>query len=281
MKENCPVCNSEDISIKYKLSKYNILSCNYCKLLFNEAGIRDASAQFYDEDYYEKLHKHYFSSKKFRPIFLEAIEQLKDFTYGKKLLDCGCGTGNFLILAESNGYSAHGIDISEYACKIARENNHLKNISVGAFQNTKFRDNEFDIITMFDFLEHCYNPDATLKEAYRILKPYEYLFIETPNEDSIMTTIAGIIYRLSFGLIRKPVELSHPIHHNYHFSNESLTMLLKRNKFKVVFRKNTDLSLKDTDIAQKNLIYNILIRFIYAIQKVFNRGWEQIVYAEK
>ena len=100
-----------------------------------------------------------------------------------KALDIGCGTGHFVLTLEKLGYEAYGIEPSEYAARIGKENFGL-NIKTGTLLDHKFPDNYFHLITMNHVLEHLYNPVETLKEIKRILHPGGIVLIRTPNMDS-------------------------------------------------------------------------------------------------
>jgi ubiquinone/menaquinone biosynthesis C-methylase UbiE len=137
----------------------------------------------FDKNYYEK----YF---KIRQLFLFEIRYLRKRKRTGKLLDIGCGIGNFLFHAEKY-YEAYGVDISSFAIKYARRRLRKTTLIVASANNLPFRDNFFDVVTCFDVLEHIRYPKEALREVYRVLKLRSLLMIRVPNIDSIGVKIKG------------------------------------------------------------------------------------------
>lgn len=94
-----------------------------------------------------------------------------------QILDIGCGTGKNLDMLNKIGYS-YGIDASPEAIKFCKLRK-LNNVSLGKAENTGFNNNSFDLVTMFDVLEHT-SESKTLAEASRIIKSPGYLLITVP-----------------------------------------------------------------------------------------------------
>jgi SAM-dependent methyltransferase len=107
-----------------------------------------------------------------------------------KLLDVGCATGQFLNHMRGAGWDVIGVEFSEYAARYGRETYNI-DIKHGTLETAGFTDNEFDVVTLWDVLEHVPNPKATLQEVVRILKPGGLLAASTPNPDSIEARLFG------------------------------------------------------------------------------------------
>ena len=105
------------------------------------------------------------------------------FKEGAKVLDLGCGPGFYLFGLKNRGYEAYGIEPSDNAAKIGREQLGL-NIKTGTIFDYKFPNNYFHLITMNSVLEHIHNPVEVLTELKRILHPDGIITIKTPNMDS-------------------------------------------------------------------------------------------------
>jgi len=77
--------------------------------------------------------------------------------------------------------SVSGVDFKDLT-----EQNLEKGIdfSCGLFYDTTFSGEPFDLVTMWHFLEHDYDPMRSLKKAYDVLKPGGYLIMEVPRLDS-------------------------------------------------------------------------------------------------
>lgn len=95
------------------------------------------------------------------------------------LLDIGAGTGDFLSVAQNDGWSVSGMEPSEKAKAIA----HKKGVSLA--ENTSgFENHSFDVITMWHVLEHVYDLEAQIIELKRLLKPDGIIIIAVPNFNS-------------------------------------------------------------------------------------------------
>ncbi len=106
------------------------------------------------------------------------------FLSGKsgRLLDVGCGLGFFVKACEKwPQWEAFGCEISTQAADFAREKLGLKNINAGLVEEAGYEPASFDIITLWDVIEHLADPDSFLKHLHSLLKEGGILFIHTPN----------------------------------------------------------------------------------------------------
>lgn len=98
-----------------------------------------------------------------------------------RLLDVGCGAGYFLDAARMAGWQVAGVELSEPAAAAARDGLGLQLYS-GSLHRAAFPDDAFDLVTMFEVLEHMRDPAAALHEAHRVLHHGGLLAIEVPND---------------------------------------------------------------------------------------------------
>lgn len=103
-------------------------------------------------------------------------------TEHKKLLDVGCGTGDFLQVARRGNWSISGIEPDENARAIA--NIKTKNAVTGIEQLLEFNKHEFDVITLWHVLEHLPNLERQVALLKSLLKPNGRLIIAVPNYKS-------------------------------------------------------------------------------------------------
>jgi SAM-dependent methyltransferase len=96
-----------------------------------------------------------------------------------RLLDIGCGNGQFLLEAQSVGWDAVGVDTDSATAEAARSRG--LEIHVGSVEELGLRDASFDAITMAHVLEHLPDPIALLAECRRLLKESGRLWVATPN----------------------------------------------------------------------------------------------------
>jgi 2-polyprenyl-3-methyl-5-hydroxy-6-metoxy-1,4-benzoquinol methylase len=103
-------------------------------------------------------------------------------SYGKKMLDIGCGDGSLIQRLSKKGWDVQGIDFDEKA--VAHCKSKGLNVQAGDLISQKFPAASFDVITWNHVIEHVFNPKEVIAECYRILKPGGRLVIATPNTKS-------------------------------------------------------------------------------------------------
>ena len=111
-----------------------------------------------------------------------------------KLLDIGCGGGRFLNRMKKRGWDVEGIDFDAQATNKVTARYGVKTY-VGDLTQCALPANSFDVITMSQTIEHLYDPNATLHESLRILKPGGLLVITTPNVNSLGAREFGAFWR--------------------------------------------------------------------------------------
>jgi SAM-dependent methyltransferase len=100
------------------------------------------------------------------------------------ILDVGCGNGAALLAMRDLGFTRlAGLEIDATAAQRARESD--LDVRCGELLDADFADETFDLIRMGHVIEHVLDPMATLRRAYRLLKPGGILMGETPNTDCL------------------------------------------------------------------------------------------------
>jgi 2-polyprenyl-3-methyl-5-hydroxy-6-metoxy-1,4-benzoquinol methylase len=112
------------------------------------------------------------------------LRGLPEYISGGKLLDVGCGSGNYLYSLRELGWDVYGMEIDEGAAGYARDRLGLKVFS-GTLEEADFPDAFFDVVTMRQVLEHLSDPSSSLIEVHRVLKPGGRLMVEVPNIASL------------------------------------------------------------------------------------------------
>jgi 2-polyprenyl-3-methyl-5-hydroxy-6-metoxy-1,4-benzoquinol methylase len=177
------------------------------------------------QGYENVIDTEYLETEKFRKAlanrFLRTIER-----YSKKgsLLDIGCFAGFFLELAKKNRWNTFGIEPSIWAASIAKK----KGIKIiGKILTPRIAKKfTFNVITLFDVIEHVDNPKEIIQIAHSLLQKNGVIVIGTPNIDSTFAKIMGKNYPY---LIRMHIIL---------FSPPILKKILEENGFKVIHIEN-------------------------------------------
>jgi SAM-dependent methyltransferase len=150
----------------------------------------------------------------------------------KRLLDVGSGSGLFLELARKRGWSVEGIEISERLSARARERFGVP-VRSGDFTTLALEPKAYDVVTMWDLLEHVLDPIATLAKVRESLAPGGLLVVLTIDSASLFNRIGDLAYRASFGLFSRPLELLYDARHTFYFSRRTLEAVVGRAGFRV------------------------------------------------
>jgi len=130
---------------------------------------------------------------------LNLVREFSDLT-GQHCLDIGAGVGQFLLMLADGGAVCQGIEPSSLRREFARQRFGLKLSWQLAEEPFWFDQHDsFDLITLWDVLEHVNAPVATLQAAFALLKPGGLLFVETDNRDTISYRLSTWVYRLTRG----------------------------------------------------------------------------------
>ncbi len=139
----------------------------------------------------------------------------------KKLLDFGCGTGDFLKVAQEHGWDVLGIEPSSKARAIA--NQKTKEAVFDKDKLFQFKKKQFDVITLWHVLEHLPNLELHLNTFEALLKPNGTLIIAVPNYKSY----DALHYKEFWAAYDVP-------RHLWHFSQEGMSRILNLAKMEVV-----------------------------------------------
>lgn len=163
------------------------------------------------------------SSADFTPI----LSKLERLTPAGKLLDVGCGMGNFLNAALAAGWDAHGVEPSPYASKLAidRFGDRVRN---ELLSTDSFPKETFDAITIWYVLEHVPDPKSVLETANTLLRPGGKLFVAVPNWNYIR------IRRHLISLFIGHPGSVHAHEHLYQYTSCTLRNLLVRTNFEYI-----------------------------------------------
>jgi SAM-dependent methyltransferase len=161
-------------------------------------------APFYRLGYYEgEIYEDYVGTGEARrEEFRKRLDKLKPVIPQRgRVLDCGAAFGFFVEVALAEGYEAEGVELSAEAATQAR----ARSVPVrqGTVEAAGFPANHFDLVTMWDTIEHLTSPRTTVAEIHRILKPGGVVALTTGN----LRSVTAWVYRDRWSLIVPPWHL--------------------------------------------------------------------------
>ena len=193
MTVQCPFCHSEHTELHIKLKDYflsqeefEILKCRQCGLLFTSPRPSDSElGRYYKSDEYLS---HNENKKGLIPFIYNRVKRVniankfKIATSGisaKRLLDFGCGVGDFVSYAQQHGLEVCATDVSADARDAAAKK---LGFSLPSPEDVlEMPDGSFDIITMWHVLEHISNLEKQVFHLNRLLAPGGHLILALPN----------------------------------------------------------------------------------------------------
>lgn len=179
-----------------------------------------------------------------------------------RTLDIGCGDGKYLAwLRDVWGWEVHGVELSAAATRLAREELNL-DIRIGTLEEARFPAEYFDLVTMWDALEHISSPTQELREVARVLKPGGTLRVVVPN----IASWPARIFKGAWAPLLPP-------EHLFHFSTHTLRAYLEKTGFQVermasVGSPHVARSISRMGIANAERISKATIRLTWAMWPV-------------
>ncbi len=198
-----------------------LVQCKRCKFKYVNPRIR---SDLIIKGYSEGTDENFISQAKFREItFDNALKYVEKFTKGNKgkIYDIGTAGGSFLQAAKKRGWEVYGTEPNKWLCDWCKENYNIT-IQQGDLFSNPFDSNFFDVVTLWDVLEHVPDPTKNLNDIKRILKPEGLLIVNYPDIGSWLSKLMGRkwIFLLSV--------------HLFYFDRRTITRMLNKVGFDVI-----------------------------------------------
>ncbi|MFM5833778.1 class I SAM-dependent methyltransferase [Aeromonas caviae] len=259
---SCPICESHATEYFTEKFGFTLSRCTACEHIFcNPMPDKKQLDYYYNSEMKDFENEFFMESFENRvPIFERRLEIIKQYISSGKLLDVGSAIGIFLTAIERQNlaYELYSCDPSASACEQLKE----KFRNVNTFQCMVEELNipsYFDIITMWDTLEHVIDPVNVANKIHSLLKRDGFWFFSTPNTSSFEWMTAG----------KRHVQILPPGHINL-FNPASIKILLEKTGFDLIetytLNGSLDISyvqkLLATDPSFQNSIGTFLSRHI-------------------
>jgi len=171
---------------------------------------------------YEEYRKYYLESR--LAFYKRILPELNRFVRTARLLEVGSGYGYFLEMVSQAGWEAEGVEISNYACQVARSRGckvHQKDLL-----SVPLVSESYDVITMWDVIEHLTNVGEIVERCAALLRPGGALIARTPDGRALRHT-RGFL-KAAYRHLAYPANTAE---HVFHFTPETLSLLMARKDF--------------------------------------------------
>ena len=193
--QRCALCADAETRALFRVDGALIVACRGCGLVRQDTRPL-ATAALYGGAYYATddpkggYANYFLDADVNKRTFRERIQSIER-RYGRKgrLLDVGCALGDFLLEAKAAGWHVEGVEISTFAAQRARARG--LHVTAGRLEELDLPAASFDVITLYDAIEHLTDPVATLAAARRLLVPGGLLHLVTPNVGGVQARLLG------------------------------------------------------------------------------------------
>lgn len=212
----CPVCGGNSFTHLFKKREEPFVMCDACSLvLINPRPVFEEVLETYNTNYSRDYAKK--AEKKLKRSLRRVNLVKRDFSSEGYWLDVGCSAGFVVKAASQAGYNAFGIDVEPWGINFGKTKLGLDNLSVGLIEEQDYSNKQFDVISLYDVIEHVPDLNILIKELKRILAPDGVIDIITPDLGHFRTT--------------KPLcdwkEIK-PSEHLYYFDKKTLNSLFNK-----------------------------------------------------
>jgi SAM-dependent methyltransferase len=191
------LCDGTRLDHAFTVTGQRLVRCAGCTLLMSEPQPSAAElAAIYDADYFLGAPTPEGRAQMAGLKAATARGYLGDLrryrgSHGGRLLEIGCGTGDFLAEAQAAGFDVAGVEVSADAVRAARARVGESAVHLGELPDVAPGLGTFDVCVLWDVLEHARNPLDLLREARALLRPDGVLALATPSLDSWSARLLG------------------------------------------------------------------------------------------
>jgi 2-polyprenyl-3-methyl-5-hydroxy-6-metoxy-1,4-benzoquinol methylase len=291
----CKACRGENITLAFIKKDVEYYKCRDCNFVFVPSKYRTKIdyREYKNEAVYHEIVRgnNWLKTQRHRL----RVKLLKRYERNCHLLDVGSGWGHFLKTAIDMGYVGDGVELSSYPHKYSTENLGLSVTNENLFDIDPRH--KYDIVTMWDVLEHIDDADGAIMKVNDLLRNGGYFVFQIPQWDGWLSkklgqdwhsigvdhvnyfsasNIGKILVRNGFELVSIKTSIEVKLYVMYHFLN-------KKNKGKRVSAAERQAHYnKKVDRPRWQLRLMVLTHnLIYRLLQILRMGDEMIVIAKK
>ncbi len=181
-----------DVNRRLTSEKFNYYQCLGCGLIFLSPVPNDLGG-YYPRDYYSipaSLEQLTFQAQSDR----YKIDLVRKFASGGRLLEIGPAYGSFAFLARQAGFEVHTIEMDEECCRFLSEVVGVRAIHSAQAAQALAAAGPYDVIALWQVIEHLPDPWQVLEAAARQLLPNGILVVATPNPEAFQLRLFGVFW---------------------------------------------------------------------------------------
>jgi len=225
----CRFCGCKEASPLDQLFAHGMVKCQGCSLIYrNPPPTSQDLARAYSGDRTDLTQEERVGERRKQHF----NRLLKHAGVPGRLLDVGCGCGFFLKLAQEAGWEAIGVDLNPKAITYAKERLRV-NALLGDLRDIHFPDGSFNLVTLWNVLDHVSDPVNLLLEVHRVLNDDGRVLIRIPNADwhYLNLRLASFLRHLGWSKVFEERPHIIFIFHQTNFSPFNLRLALNRSGF--------------------------------------------------
>jgi 2-polyprenyl-3-methyl-5-hydroxy-6-metoxy-1,4-benzoquinol methylase len=234
----CPTCGSGEARHELAKDHMHLVRCAACDLVY--------VSPTFDEAHYREV----YASKAYQDIVRDLGVTSHDYRverFGRervglmarhltspvpRYLDVGCSTGFVVEAARTAGWDAIGIDLNPSAIEFGKTRG--LDLRTVALDEAGFEAGRFDAVSLFDVLEHLFDPTRTVRASARLLAPGGIVFLYVPNYDSASRLLMGADAHFIW-----------PTHHLNYYTPNTIRDLMTREGLETVYVATEGLDVVD------------------------------------
>lgn len=269
--QQCRACGLNNSELLFEVGGNRVERCQGCSHVFLDVVHTDESIHQIYETYGDPIRDFYFEkiddevTSHFDRYLQNCRAHCKTRTRALRLLDIGCGNGAFLSRAQKQGFVVEGIETCDPLANEARKKLDC-HVTTKLLSECQFSRETFDVVTMYDLIEHLPDPIEDLRRVQSWLKPGGVLFVLTPNDEALLRCAARLAFRLSLHRIQRPMNSLYYSHHLSYFTARSLHSLLAGTGFDIVQSETRNQEMARLKISGMD---RLAVRLIFAASQPF------------